>query len=85
MALAAEKGAKTLAEPAVHFDVKANTMMVWWDQLLEGAAGFFGNGKPAAPPPVDVKERRARIEVLTLRNESLAGALTKAGLLNAKG
>ncbi len=53
MALAAEKCAKTLAEPAA--------------------------------PPVDVKQRRARIEVLTLRNESLAGALSKAGLLNAKG
>jgi transposase-like protein len=60
LAPAAEKGAKTLAEPAVHFDVKANIMMAWWDRLLEGAADVFGEGKPAAPS-VDVKERRARI------------------------
>ena len=84
MALAAVKREKTLAELAAQFDVHTNVIKIWRDQLLEGAAGIFGEGKPEAPAPVDVKERRAKIGELTLTNDSLAGALTKAGLLSAK-
>ena len=83
-ALAAVKGRKTLAELAAQFDVHANVIKAWWDQLLEGAGGIFGEGKPEAPPPVDVKELHAKIGELTLTNDFLAGALTKAGLLSAK-
>jgi len=64
---------------AAQFDVHANVIKTWRDQLLEGAAGIFGEGKPEAPPPVD-----AKIGELTLTNDFLAGALTKAGLLSAK-
>ena len=84
MALAAIKGEKTLAELAAQFDVHANVIKIWRDQLLEGAAGIFGEGKPEAPPPVDVQELHAKLGVLTLTNDFLAGALTKAGLLSAK-
>ena len=84
MALAAVKCEKTLAELAAQFDVHTNVIKIWRDQLLEGAAGIFGEGKPEAPAPVDVKERRAKIGELTLTNDSLAGALTKAGLLGEK-
>jgi transposase len=62
----------------------ATVIKTWQVQLLEGDAGIFGKGKPEAPAPVDVKERRAKIGELTLTNDSLAGALTKAGLLGAK-
>ena len=41
VALAAMKGEKTLAELATHFDVHANVIKAWRDQLLEGAAGVL--------------------------------------------
>ncbi|MCA3400068.1 MAG: IS3 family transposase, partial [Roseomonas sp.] len=69
VALAAVKGEKTLAELAAQFDVHANVIKTWRDQLLEGAAGIFGEGKPEAPPPVDVKELHVKIGELTLTND----------------
>ena len=85
VALAAIKGEKTLAELAEQFDVHANQITSWRTQLLEGAAEVFGgDSKAEAPPPVDVKELHAKIGELTLTNDFLAGALTKAGLLSAK-
>jgi transposase len=81
VALAAVKGEKTLAELAAQFDVHANVIKTWRDQLLEGAAGVFGEGKPDAPPPIDVKELHAKIGQLALENDFLSGALGKAGLL----
>ena len=85
VALAAIKGEKTLAELAEQFDVHANQITSWRAQLLEGAAEVFGgDGKVEAPPPIDVKELHAKIGELTLTNDFLAGALTKAGLLSAK-
>ena len=57
----------------------------WKAQLLEGAAGVFGAGPRAdAAAPVDVKTLHAKIGELTLENDFLAGALSKAGLLSAK-
>ena len=79
------KGEKTLAELAEQFDVHANQITSWRAQLLEGAAEVFGgDGKAEAPPPIDVKELHAKIGELTLTNDFLAGALTKAGLLSAR-
>ncbi len=52
MALAALKGEKTLAELAQQFDVHANQITQWRNQLLDGAAGVFdGEVKTAAPAP----------------------------------
>ncbi len=84
VALAAVKGEKTLAELAAQFDVHANAIKAWRDQLLEGAAGIFGDGKPDTAPPIGVEKLHAKIGELTLTNDFLAGALTKAGLLSAK-
>ena len=85
VALAAIKGEKTLAELAVQYDVHANQITSWRTQLLEGAAEVFGgDSKAEALPRVDVKELHAKIGALTLTNDFLAGALTKAGLLSAK-
>ncbi len=85
VALAAIKGEKTLAELAEQHDVHANQITSWRAQLLEGAAEVFGgDSKAEAPPPIDVKELHAKIGELTLTNDFLAGALTKAGLLSAK-
>jgi transposase-like protein len=85
VALAALKGDKTLAELAQQFDVHANQISTWRTQLLEGASGVFG-GAPAegAAAPVDLKTLHAKIGELTLVNDFLEGALSKAGLLSAK-
>jgi len=84
VALAAVKGDRTLAQLAEHFDVHPNQITTWKAQLEGGAADVFGPGSSAAAPPVDVKSLHAKIGELTLENDFLEGALTKAGLLSAK-
>ena len=86
VALAAIKGEKTLADLAQQFDIHSNQITQWKAQLLEGAAGVFG--AEARPEPVasavDLKSLHAKIGELTLENDFLEGALSKAGLLSAK-
>ena len=86
VALAAIKGDRTLVELAEQFDVHANQITSWKAQLEGGAADVFGpgGGNGAAPPAVDVKSLHAKIGELTLENDFLEGALSKAGLLSAK-
>jgi transposase len=86
MALAAICGEYTLGELAQQNDVHANQIKQWRDQLMEGAAGVFDRSGKAAKedPPVDVKTLHAKIGELTLGNDFLASALTKAGLVSAK-
>ena len=85
VALAAVKGDRTLAQLAEHFDVHPNQVTAWKAQLEGGASDVFGLGSPAtAVPAIDVKSLHAKIGELTLENDFLEGALTKAGLLSAK-
>ena len=87
VALAAIKGDRTLAELAEQFDVHPNQITSWKAQLEGGAADVFGPGggsAAAALPAIDVKSLHAKIGELTLENDFLEGALTKAGLLSAK-
>jgi transposase len=84
VALAAVRGDKTLAELAQQFDLHPNQITQWRAQLLDNAAGVFGAAAQSGPPPVDLKALHAKIGALTLENDFLEGALSKAGLLSAK-
>ena len=84
LALAAIKGDQTLAELAEQFDVHPNQITLWKAQLEGGAADVFGAGNGVVQPTVDVKSLHAKIGELTLENDFLEGALSKAGLLSAK-
>ncbi len=84
VALEAIKGEKTLSELASQHDVHANQITQWKSQPLEGAAGVFGEARTDQPAPVDLKTLHAKIGELTLENDFLEGALTKAGLLSAR-
>ncbi len=84
VALAAIKGDRTLAQLAEQFDVHPNQIASWKAQLEGGAAEIFGPNGGTAPPVVDVKLVHAKIGELTLENDFLEGALSKAGLLRAR-
>ncbi|KVT52564.1 transposase [Burkholderia ubonensis] len=85
VALAAIKGKRTLAELAQQFDVRPNQITEWRRQLQERAVDVFGVvGSVSSEPPVDLKALHAKIGQLTLENDFLEGALTKAGMLSAK-
>jgi len=86
VALAAVRGEQTLSDLAHQFDVHPNQIKQWRDQLLAGAGDIFDRDKKrsSGDAPIDVKTLHAKIGELTLENDFLEGALTKAGLLSAK-
>ena len=83
VAVAALKGDQTLTELAQQFDIHPNQITDWKSQLIERAAQVFGEAGSAAQEP-DMKTLHAKIGQLTLENDFLESALTKAGLLSAK-
>ena len=80
VAIAALKGDKTLAELAQQLDVHSNQNKT---QLLERSSVVFGE-KPAKESGPDIQTMQAKIGQLTLENDFLEKALTKAGMLSAK-
>jgi transposase len=85
VALAAIKGDRTIVQLAEQFDVHPNQITQWKAQLEGGASDVFeSGGGRASEPVVDVKALHAKIGELTLENDFLEGALTKAGWLSAK-
>ena len=82
VALAAIAGEKTLAQLAEQFEVHPNQITTWKRQMAEGASDIFD--KLPKQPEVDLKSLHAKIGQLTLENDFLENALTKAGMLSAK-
>jgi transposase len=81
VALAAIKGDRTLAQLSDQFDVHANQITDWKDQLVEFAAEVLkcGSSGKTSAPAVDIKTLHAKIGELTLENDFLEAALGKAG------
>ena len=52
--------------------------------MLERATEVFAKSSKPDDPPIDVKTLHAKVGQLTLENDFLKGALTKAGMLSAK-
>ena len=70
------KGEKTLIELAQKFDVHPTQIKQWRDQLLEAAAGVYGEpAKSELEPGVDIKTLHAKIGELTPENDLLSEAL----------
>src|ERR1700751_3349250 len=85
VALAAVKGDRTIAQLAEHFDVHPTQITIWKSHLGGSLSEIFGpGGGTPATPVVDVKSLHAKIGELTLENDFLEQALTKAGWLSAK-
>ncbi|QEE45441.1 IS3 family transposase [Rhizobium sp. WL3] len=86
VALAAIRGEQTLVELSQQFDVHANQIKQWKDQLLEGATGVFGDEAKAEPagPTVDVKTLHAKIGELTLENDFLFRCARQGGIAGRK-
>ncbi len=86
VALAAIRGEQTLVELSQRFDVHANQIKQWKDQLLEGATGVFGDEAKAelAGPTVDVKTLHAKIGELTLENDFFSRSARQGGIAARK-
>jgi len=82
VALAAIQGDKTLSQLSSDFEIHANEIIEWKKHLLAEAASVFGT--PPMAEPIDLKPLHAKIGQLTLENDFLETALTKAGLLSVR-
>ncbi|WP_353410132.1 IS3 family transposase [Brucella sp. NBRC 113783] len=86
VALAAIRGEQTLVELSQQFDVHANQIKQWKEQLLEGATGVFGDETKVEPagPTVDVKTLHAKIGELTLENGFFVRCARQGGIAGRK-
>jgi transposase-like protein len=84
VALAALQGDRTLAELAEQFDVHPNQITQWKRQAADNLAAAFDQRVAGTISEVELKELHAKIGQLTLENDFLARAFSKARGLNAR-
>jgi transposase len=85
VALAALREDKALAQLCAEFEVHSTQITEGKRLLVERAAMAFAGGAGAQlQSPIDVVPLHAKIGELTLENDFLERALTKAGLLSAR-
>ena len=82
VALAALREDRTMADLCQEFDLHVNQIADWKRQLIDRAADAFDGA--GVQPAVDLVPLQAKIGQLTLENDFLERALTKAGLLSAR-
>ncbi len=82
VALAALREDMTMVELCKIHKVHVTQINDWKKQLMTRAIEVFSSGD--RPDPVDLAPLHAKIGQLTLENDFLEGALTKAGLLSAR-
>jgi transposase len=84
VALEALREETTTAALCAKHNVHPNQITQWKQQLIEHAASTFRGGTGAASAQIDVVPLQAKIGQLTMENDFLETALTKAGLLSAR-
>jgi transposase len=84
VALEAIRGEKTVAEIAAHHEVHATQVTAWKSQLLEKAAGIFGENALATDGRERIRELHEKIGELTVERDFLEGALGKFPGLSGK-
>jgi transposase-like protein len=78
VALAANKGDKTLAELAEQFDVHPNQIQDWRKRLLDKADTVFGRGQQQQEEAAgQVKDLHAKIGQLTMERDFLEQGLER--------
>ena len=84
VALEAIKGEKTLIELSERFDVHANQIGQWKQELLQRAAEVFATEAERRESGPDIKTLHAKIGQLALENDFLSVALGRIGDASAK-
>jgi transposase len=84
VALEALREESTTAALCLKHNVHPNQITQWKQQLIEHAASAFRGGSETAAAQIDVVPLQAKIGQLTMENDFLERALTKAGLLSAR-
>ena len=78
VALAAQKGDRTLAELAEQFDVHPNQIQDWKKRLVEGAGELFSRGaKSGGSGEENVQALHAKIGQLTMEKDFLTRGLDR--------